>query len=69
MKFIINSQVIAKAVQALSGVIANSNTVPIINGYHFNLEGNLLTIKATDLETTITCKVALETADDNGVPA
>ena len=67
MKFIINSQVIAKAVQALSGVIANSNTVPIINGYHFNLEGNLLTIKATDLETTITCKVALETADDNGV--
>ncbi|MBQ9473406.1 MAG: DNA polymerase III subunit beta [Bacteroidales bacterium] len=67
MKFIINSQVLTKQVQALNGVIPNSNTVPIINGFHFNLEGNLLTIKATDLETTLVTKIALENADDNGV--
>ncbi|MBP5536637.1 MAG: DNA polymerase III subunit beta [Bacteroidales bacterium] len=69
MRFIINSQVFAKQVQALSGVIPNNNTLPSINGFYFNLKGNVLTIKTTDLETTMMASINLETADDSGAAA
>lgn len=67
MEFIINSQVLSKQVQSLSGVLTNSNTVPIINCFHFHIEENQLTIKATDLETTIVSRVEIETAKLEGV--
>lgn len=61
MKFIINSLLFSKQIQSLSGVLTNSNTVPIINCFHFHLDEGLLTIRATDLETTLVSKVEVET--------
>lgn len=68
MRFIINSQLLLKHLNAISGVISNTNnTVPIITCFHFHLEGNTLAIKATDLETTMLCRIELENARVEGI--
>ena len=67
MKFIINSQQFCKQLQALSGVITNSNTVPIINCFHFHMEENKLIVKATDLETTLVSTIELESCRIEGI--
>lgn len=67
MKFIINSQLFAKQLQAMSGVLTNNNTVPIINCFHFKLEENTLSVKATDLETTLIAKIELESGRVEGI--
>lgn len=67
MRFIINSQLFLKHLNALSGVISNNNTVPIISCFHMHLEGNTLTIKATDLETTMVSTIELEDARVDGI--
>lgn len=67
MRFIINSQLFLKHLSALSGVITNNNTVPIISCFHMQLDGNTLTIKATDLETTLISTIELENAKVEGI--
>ena len=61
MKFIVNSQQLLKQLQSLSGVLSSSNTMPIINCFHFHLEENSLTIKTTDLTTTLLARLTVET--------
>ncbi len=67
MRFIINSQLFLKHLSSISGVITNNNTVPIISCFHMHLNDNLLTIKATDLETTIVSNIELENARVEGI--
>ena len=67
MKFIINSQLFAKNLQSLSGVLTTNNNVPIISCFHFHLEGNTLTAKATDMETTVTASMELEEASADSI--
>ena len=61
MKFIVNSQQLHKQLQSLSGVLSSSNTMPIIGCFHFHLEENNLTIKTTDLTTTLMARMTVET--------
>ena len=67
MKFIINSLLFSKQIQSLGGVLTNNNTVPIINCFHFHLDDGMLTIRATDLETTLISKIEVETGNITGL--
>ena len=67
MKFIINSQVLSRQLQLLSGVLTNNNTVPIINCFHFHLDEGMLTVRATDLETTLVSRIEVETGEMEGM--
>lgn len=67
MRFIVNSQVLLKQLQSISGVITSNNTIPIINCFHFHLDEGLLTIKATDLETTMIVRLEVETGPISGI--
>lgn len=67
MKFIINSLLFSKQIQSISGVITNNNTVPIINCFLFHLDENLLTIRTTDLETTLVTKIEVESGRLEGL--
>ncbi len=67
MRFIINSQLFLKHLSALNGVITTNNTVPIVSCFHMQLDGNVLTIKATDLETTLVTTIELENAKVEGI--
>ncbi len=61
MRFIVNSQQLLRQLQSLGGVLTANNTMPIINCYHFHLEDGKLTIKTTDLSTTLVATIEVET--------
>ncbi len=67
MKFIVNSQVLHRQLSSISGIITNSNTVPIISCFLFHVEDGQLTVRATDLETTLVVKLDVETASLDGI--
>lgn len=66
MKFIIPSVKLLKSLQALSGLVGNNNTLPILEDFKFDLQGENLKITASDLETTMTVTMQPEKAEGNG---
>jgi DNA polymerase-3 subunit beta len=68
MKFIVSSQLLVKNLQAVSGVINSSNTLPILDNFLFTIGENSLTVAASDLETTMTTTLQI-TSKDSGVVA
>ncbi len=71
MKFIVSSTYLLKQLQVLGGVINNSNTLPILDNFLFDLNKSKLTISASDLETTMSTvlKVDSDNAGTIAVPA
>ena len=57
MKFILTSLKFLKAVQAISGVINSSNTLPILDDFLFEFTEDTLKVTASDLETTMTVAI------------
>ncbi len=66
MKFIISSSSLLKSLQAIVGVINTNNTLPILDDFLFELKDDLLTITASDLETTISVSVKTDMAEEPG---
>lgn len=60
MKFIVSSSQLLKQIQVLSGVINSNNTLPILDNFLFELNYNELKIAASDLETTMSTLVEVE---------
>ena len=60
MKFIVSSSQLLKQIQVLSGVINSNNTLPILDNFLFELNHNELKIAASDLETTMSTLVEVE---------
>lgn len=60
MKFIVSSSQLLKQLQTLGGVINNNNTLPILDNFLFELNQNELKISASDLETTISSTIDVE---------
>lgn len=52
MKTIINSQVLLTALQTVSKVMSKSSYVPIIENFLFDIRNGVLTVSATDLQST-----------------
>ena len=65
MKFIVSSTYLLKQLQVLGGVINNSNTLPILDNFLFEVNEKSLTVSASDLETTMTATLTVE-SDDTG---
>ena len=71
MKFIVSSSYLQKKLQVLGGVINNSNTLPILDNFLFELQQSTLTVSASDLESTMSTTLSVE-SDSEGqiaVPA
>ena len=67
MKFIVSSSYLLKQLQVLGGIINNNNTLPILDNFLFDLNQNSLKISASDLETTITSTLAVESSEEGSV--
>jgi DNA polymerase-3 subunit beta len=67
MKFIVSSSYLLRQLQVLGGIINNNNTLPILDNFLFNLDGNSLTVSASDLETTISSKMDVESSEKGNV--
>lgn len=67
MKFIVSSTYLLKQLQVLGGVINNSNTLPILDNFLFELSQSKLTISASDLETTMSSTIDVESDSDGSI--
>lgn len=67
MKFIVSSSYLLKQLQVLGGVINNSNTLPILDNFLFELDGNKLTVSASDLETTMSAELEVDSESQGSI--
>jgi DNA polymerase-3 subunit beta len=66
MKFVVSSIDLLNHLLALSRVISSKNTLPILDNFLFKLDGKVLEITASDLETTMVTTMELENASGSG---
>jgi DNA polymerase-3 subunit beta len=67
MKFIVSSSYLLKQLQVLGSVINSSNTLPILDNFLFELENNALTVSASDLETTMSATLEIDSTSQGSV--
>lgn len=67
MKFIVSSSSLLKQLQAISGVLNSNNALPILDNFLFEIDKNQLKISASDLETTMTTIIAIESKDTGNI--
>ena len=67
MKFIVSSNYLQKQLQVLGGVINNSNTLPILDNFLFELRHSKLTVSASDLESTMASTMEVESDSEGSV--
>src|SRR5690606_11326074 len=67
MKFIVSSSYLLKQLQVLGGIINSSNTLPILDNFLFSLDNNILTVSASDLESTISATLEVDGSETGAV--
>jgi len=60
MKFLVSSSSLLKQLQAVSGVLTTSSTLPILGNFLFEINDQQLKVSASDLETTMSSELQLE---------
>tara|TARA_Y100000996_G_scaffold413613_1_gene402248 strand:- start:3584 stop:4702 length:1119 start_codon:yes stop_codon:yes gene_type:complete len=63
MKFIVSSAALLKELQIIGGVVNSTNTLPILDNFLFELNNDTLTLSASDLETTMSTSIEVESTD------
>ena len=67
MRFDVSSTALLSRLQSISKVIASKNSLPILDSFLFNLEGNTLTVTASDAETRLVTSVDVMNAQGAGL--
>ncbi|MGY0408093.1 MAG: DNA polymerase III subunit beta [Polaribacter sp.] len=67
MKFIVSSSQLLKQLQVLVGVINSNNTLPILDNFLFELSKNALKVSASDLETTMSSVIHIESNNEGSI--
>lgn len=66
MNFIVSSTQLLNHLQAVSRVINSKNTMAILDNFLFDLNGNTLTITASDVETTMVTSLEVDSVSGEG---
>nr|WP_319397919.1 DNA polymerase III subunit beta [uncultured Carboxylicivirga sp.] len=69
MKFVVSSTELLSHLQAISRVISNKSTLPILDNFLFDLKDNKLVLTASDLEVTMVTSLDLDNSDGEGIIA
>jgi DNA polymerase-3 subunit beta len=67
MKFIVSSTSLLKQLQSVSGVLNTNNALPILDNFLFEIDKGQLKISASDLETTMTTTISIESKDTGNI--
>lgn len=67
MKFIVSSSALLKPIEQIAGVINPKSVLPILDYFLFDLKKGRLTVSATDLETSMTTVVNVESNADGKI--
>jgi len=63
MRFVVSSAQLLKNLQKISGVISTNTVLPILEDFLFDIQKNKLTITATDLDTTMSVSIDVESKE------
>lgn len=66
MRFTLSSTALSSKLIALSRVIVNKNTLPILSDFIFEINGNSLFLTASDRENTMKTSMEMNESDENG---
>ncbi len=71
MNFIVSSSYMSQKLQVLGGIINTSNTLAILDNFLFELSSNSLKVSASDLETSISAHIEVESESEGSfaIPA
>jgi DNA polymerase-3 subunit beta len=64
MKFIVNTDQLLNKLQDVSGTIVSKPVIPILDHFLFDIAGGVLTITATDLETSMSTSIEVQADED-----
>src|SRR5690625_2437362 len=67
MKFIVSSSYLLKNLQILGGILSTSSTMPILDNFLFELGPDSLKVSASDLETTISATIEVNSTDSGKI--
>ena len=67
MRFIVSTSTLLKQLLAVNGASSSSTVLPILENFLFEIRDGLLTVSATDLQTSMTTTLAVESKEDGKV--
>jgi DNA polymerase III subunit beta len=67
MKFIVSSSSLLKQLATINGVVASNPIVPILENFLLQIDGNILTATASDLQTVIITELEIESQDKGSI--
>lgn len=63
MRFIVSTSTLLKQLQAVNGASSSSTVLPILENFLFEIKENILTISATDLQTSMTTSLSVDSKE------
>lgn len=67
MRFIVSTSTLLKQLQAVNGASSTSTVLPILENFLFEIKEGILTISATDLQTSMTTSLPVESKEDGKI--
>jgi DNA polymerase III subunit beta len=67
MRFIVSTSVLLKQLQAVNGASSSSTVLPILENFLFEIKDGNLTISATDLQTSMTTSLPVESREEGKI--
>ncbi len=67
MRFIVSTSTLLKQLQAVNGASSSSTVLPILENFLFEIKGGNLTISATDLQTSMTTSLQVESKEEGKI--
>jgi DNA polymerase-3 subunit beta len=67
MNFITSSNTLLSHLQSISGALSTNTKLPILDNFLFAIEGNTLTVSASDLETTMITHLEIQSESDGKI--
>ncbi|NVJ85044.1 MAG: DNA polymerase III subunit beta [Algoriphagus sp.] len=67
MKFIVSSSALLKQLSAINGVVTTNPVVPILENFLFEIKDSVLTITASDLQTSMITEIHVEAKEDGNI--
>ncbi len=67
MRFIVSTSTLLKQLQAVNGASSSSTVLPILENFLFEIKDGILTVSATDLQTSMTTSLSVEAKEDGKV--
>lgn len=67
MKFIVSSSALLKQLSSINGVITTNPVVPILENFLFEINEGLLTITASDLQTSMITEIDIESKESGSI--